>query len=123
MTFQEYLSQDGLKKSYNVQVKKSDAYWFKPAIDNRYDYEVCLEIHGDYFNYVTKVGSNHLFTVDQDGNAKALSCFVLDWDEKKLVDDYLLKQQSNNVMDQLSNKDISKVVFPKINSVFSVKSF
>ena len=77
MTFQEYLNQKEIKRSHGVVVKKSDCEYITKAIGYGLDKYIRLKILDTYYDYVTKIGSDLLYSIDSDGNPKSSSCFVL----------------------------------------------
>ena len=122
MNFKDYLNSDGLNPSYNVMVTPEDCEYFQPVkYDSRFTYELGLLIDNVVYHYVIKKGfGNRIFVLDSDGNPKGRSCFILvESEEKKLVENYVNKQDANSVMKQLYEVALNKVNFPKFTTQFN----
>ena len=75
MTFQEYLKQQDPKRHPRVFIKRSDCYGFHEGSLPYGRAIVDLEIHGEHYLYLLSDNSENLWTMDEDGNPKARSCF------------------------------------------------
>ena len=84
MTFTEYLNQkdEDKRRRRGVKIKEveCEGVWRNVVAGTKV---VSIDIHGEFFTYVTKPHENLLWTVDEDGNPKNPSCFTLDRKWKK----------------------------------------
>lgn len=76
MTYKEYLTQLSPRRVLSVEVRpeECESIWANCIVNTKV---VSLKIHNTFHTYVTKVESNRLWTIDQDGNPKSSSCFIL----------------------------------------------
>ena len=78
MTFNEYINQTTPKRSINVQITKDDCYHTYNVYNGLV---IMLLIGGEYYSYllpkdrIFNLKSSLLYTMDNDGNKKSLSCF------------------------------------------------
>jgi hypothetical protein len=82
MKFIDYLAQEDPKLNIMVPIYKEDCYHIFPA-PSPYRYIIQLRIKGDIFQYLVTHTNNILFTMDEDGNKKACSCFVWKGDSEE----------------------------------------
>lgn len=75
MNFQAYLRQQDPKRHPRVYIERSDCYGYYTGSLPYGRAIVDLEIHGEHYLYLLPTDSERLWTMDEDGNPKARSCF------------------------------------------------
>lgn len=75
MIFQEYLRQQDPKRHPRVYIERDDCYGFYEGSLPFGRAIIVLLIHNEYYSYLLPEKSERLWTMDEDGNPKARSCF------------------------------------------------
>lgn len=75
MNFQQYIRQQDPRRHPTVYVTKNDCYGYYPGDLPSAKAIICLEINHEYYMYLLPKDSNVLWTMDEDGNPKRMSCF------------------------------------------------
>ena len=76
MTFQEYLNQENPKKAVCVYITNDDTIHISVLNTRQCRAVITLEISGKCYSYHLSEQDNLLRTMDEDGNAKSVSCFI-----------------------------------------------
>ena len=74
MTFKEYLNQSNPARHPQVWVTEEDCDSIFPNYADN-SMVITLRVHDTIHMYVMPLDSDHLYTIDGDGNKQKLSCF------------------------------------------------